>query len=433
MASVINTLMTDTGSNKTKTQVQTGNLGVGSATGQTKTNSGSSIKTMQDIQNNIDKVKQSMGITQPATTSQQAAQNRQTVANAVSNLVNNAKAAWNNAVSNKSTQSASQPFSSSSGSSYSGGGGSYGGGGYADTGYVGTPASYSIGSDPSLALRTTDPAAAATTQNIVNGIRQALGTYNIAPVDYVDIAQQKAELASQKNLQEAQLRQQVDYAVSQGITELMRNVEDAKQAFQTQRNQVNADERRALDNQVLYSEARGDRGGIGQAQYGAIQNTAAVQRLAVNQAETKLQTDTNRQIADLRAQGEFTKADKLLEIAQNYQSQLMNLEMWAKEQNVSIQEFNAGLYEWQAEYQRSVAQLLADTELSAAQITGAFSTGQRTYNAIQTDREMLANAAASLVQAGVAPTIEQLNAMGWTPSQATDYLYGYYPYGIQST
>ena len=413
----------------TKTTVQSGNMGVGSTAGQTSTSgSSAATKTMADIQNSINKVKESMGITSQPVTSQQAAQNRQTVADAIKTVLNNS---YNNAAAVAAQKSAAQPFSGSSGSS-GGSGYSGGGSGYADTGYVGTPANYSIGSDPSLAIQETDPIAAATTQSIVNGVKQALGTYNIAPVTPVDTSEWKANLKAQKNAQEAQATLNVDYAVSQGITELMRNVEDAKKAFQTQRNQVNADEARALDNQVLYAEARGDRGGIGQAQYGAIQNTAAVNRLAVNQAETKLQTDTNRQIADLRAQGEFTKADKLLQIAQNYQSQLMNLEMWASEQNLSVQEFNAGLVQWQAEYQRSVAQLLADTELSAANMTGAFSTGQRTYQARQADREMLANAAASLVQAGVAPTTEQLNALGWTPTQATDYLYGYYPYGIQA-
>lgn len=294
-----------------------------------------------------------------------------------------------------------------------------------------TPVNYTIGSDPSLAVKTTDEAAGNATKRIVDQVREAMGTYNIDPINYVDIDPQRRELAEQKRLQEEQVTNQVNYAVSQGINDLMRNVEDAKKAFQTQRNQVDTDERRALDNQVLYAEARGDRGGIGQAQYGAVQNTAAVNRLAVNQAETKLQTDTNRQIADLRAQGDFTKADKLLQIAQSYQSQLMNLEMWAKEQNVGIEQFNAGLQEWEAEYQRAKAQLLSDTEMTAANLTGAFSNGQRTYNAMQADREMLANAAASLIQHGVAPTVEQLQTLGWTNQQALDYLRGYFPYGIQ--
>ena len=101
-----------------------------------------------------------------------------------------------------------------------------------------------------------------------------------------------------------QQEKSIDYATNQGVAELQRAQEDAKQAYQTQRNQVAAAEQRALDNQALYAESRGDRGGIGAAQYAAIQNTAAINTLAVNQQQTKLATDTARQIADLRARGE---------------------------------------------------------------------------------------------------------------------------------
>ena len=45
-----------------------------------------------------------------------------------------------------------------------------------------------------------------------------------------------------------------------------------------------------------------------------------------NQAQTKLSTDTARQIADLRAQGEFEKADALLELNQTYLSKLMEIQ-----------------------------------------------------------------------------------------------------------
>ena len=106
--------------------------------------------------------------------------------------------------------------------------------------------------------------------------------------------------------------------MASGINDLQRNLRDAKGMYQTQRNQVDADEAKALDNQVLYAEARGDRGGIGKAQYGGIQNTAANNRAAVNSAQVKLTNDTNRQIADLRAKGEFEKADKVLAISNKY-------------------------------------------------------------------------------------------------------------------
>ena len=247
--------------------------------------------------------------------------------------------------------------------------------------------------------------------------KASLPNANIKPIDYVDIAQQKAELRERENQEKARAKLTADYAVASGITELNRNLEDAKGMYQVQRNQVDADEARALDNQVLYAEARGDRGGIGKSQYGAIQNTAAGNRQAVNAAEVKLTTDTNRQIADLRAKGEFEKADKVLEISNKYLTELQNLEKWAKEQNVGVQEFNAKLSEWQNEYALDVGKYLTDTELEAAKLTGVFPNGATTADYRNDVNKRYADAAKALISAGIVPTEEQLDAMGWTPEQ----------------
>ena len=240
---------------------------------------------------------------------------------------------------------------------------------------------------------------------------------NIAPIDYVDISQQKAELKARQNLEEARAKEAVNYAVASGITDLQRNLQDSKALYQTQRNQVDADEAKALDNQVLYAEARGDRGGIGKAQYSGIQNTAANNRAAVNSAQVKLTTDTNRQIADLRAKGEFDKADKVLEISNKYLTELQNLEKWAKEKNVGVQEFNAKLSEWQNEYSLDVGKYLTDTELEAARLSGVFSNGATTADYRNAVNKRYADAARALISAGIVPSAEQLSAAGWTPEQ----------------
>ena len=239
----------------------------------------------------------------------------------------------------------------------------------------------------------------------------------LAPIDYVDISQQKAELKARENQEKARAQLAADYAVTAGINELNRNLQDAKGKFQTQRDQVDADEARALDNQVLYAEARGDRGGIGKAQYGGIQNTAANNRAAVNSAEVKLTNDTNRQIADLRAKGEFEKADKVLEISNKYLTELQNLEKWAKEKNVGVQEFNAKLSEWQNEYALDVSKYLTDTELKAADLAGAFPNGAATADYRNAVNNRYANAAKAMMSAGIVPSAEQLSALGWTPEQ----------------
>ena len=240
---------------------------------------------------------------------------------------------------------------------------------------------------------------------------------NIAPIDYVDISQQKAELKARQNQEEARAKEAVNYAVSSGITDLQRNLQDSKALYQTQRNQVDADEAKALDNQVLYAEARGDRGGIGKAQYGGIQNTAANNRAAINSAQVKLTTDTNRQIADLRAKGEFEKANKVLEISNKYLTELQNLEKWAKEKNVGVQEFNAKLSEWQNEYSLDVGKYLTDTELEAAKLSGVFSNGATTADYRNDVNKRYADAAKALISAGIVPSAEQLSAAGWTPEQ----------------
>lgn len=265
--------------------------------------------------------------------------------------------------------------------------------------------------------------------------QQTRQNMNIAPVDYVDISYERALLNQMENAAKSQAVLQADYAVNRGVNDLTRNLQDSKEKFQTMQNQVDIDEAKARDNQVLYAEARGDRGGIGMTQYGNIQNTAAVNRLAVQREQTKLATDTARQIADLRAQGEFEKADKVLQISQSFLAQLMELSKFAKEANVGVQEFNAGLSQWQAEYAANIQKFLTDTELSASSLYGSSYYGAPTQEAWATGQNMLANAASALLNAGVYPNSEQLSAYGWEPSQATqyinNYMSGYFPYGIQ--
>lgn len=208
---------------------------------------------------------------------------------------------------------------------------------------------------------------------------------------------------------EEQAQKKVDFATQQGITELERAQEDAQPMFQTQRNQVDLDEAKALSNQALYAEARGDNGGIGAAQYAAIQNTAAKNRLTVSQSQTKLATDTARQISDLRAQGEFQKADSLLEISQSYLTQLMQLQQWALSYNMSVDEFNNEVDKWKANY-----------EMQVPEITGMFR-GQQTFAAKKAEESKLADAGSALLDAGIMPSAAQLAAMGMDKAQAQSY------------
>lgn len=210
---------------------------------------------------------------------------------------------------------------------------------------------------------------------------------------------------------------QIDFATNQAVQDLIRQQQDAQATYQSQQNQIAIDEAKAKDNQALYAEARGDKGGIGAAQYDAIMNTAAQNRLAVSQAQTKLATDTARQIADLRAQGEYEKADALLQLSQTYLSQLISMEQWAMEYNLSVAQFNASLQQWEAEF-----------KLAEAGITGTYK-GSPTlqYQQYQdelalTQQNQLASAGETLLSAGIMPSASQLSAMGITQEQAQSYI-----------
>ena len=226
--------------------------------------------------------------------------------------------------------------------------------------------------------------------------------------------------------QNAQQQQQntIDFGTNQAILELLRNKQDAEAQYQEQRNQIAIDEAKAKDNQALYAESRGDKGGIGAAQYDAIMNTAAQNRLAVNSAQTKLATDTSRQIADLRAQGEYEKADALLTLSQQYLSQLMSLEQWAAEYNLSVAQFNASLKQWQAEYDLKVADLLGSYNGMPTMSAKQFAFNQQQYqDSLKADQEKkLASAGEILLAAGIMPSASQLAAMGMTTTEAQSYI-----------
>jgi hypothetical protein len=220
-------------------------------------------------------------------------------------------------------------------------------------------------------------------------------------------------LLTQKDLAYQQAQLQIQNAVDQAVKELERAEADAQGQFQTQRNQIAADEMRGMDNAALYAEMRGDRGGIGMSQFNAVQAAAAQNRLAVSQQQTKLATDTARQISDLRAQGEFEKADKLLTITQNYLSQLLQLEQWANEFNLSIDQLNESIRQWQLGYDLSVREL----NLSAQQWQAEFNASQQAAQ-----NQNLAASGEALLAAGVLPNASQLAAMGMTSSQASAYM-----------
>ena len=291
---------------------------------------------------------------------------------------------------------------------------------------------------------------------------------NVGRINHVDTHPEEEMLGQITDLQSQQAILNANNTVNNGITELQRVMQNAQNQYQTQRDQIAMDERRAMDNQALYNEARGDRGGIGAEQYNTIQNTAATNRLTVQKEQTQLATDTARQIADLRAQGEFEKANQLLNISQKYLSELMDLYQWAKETNLGVDEFNLQVEQWEENFKLSLVGAELDAEafnlnvanakidqannrfnaafnqenslfdarlnaaklqndealarlnaqLNAANATGAFANGTPTYAATQDaianqlkERSMLADIGTALIKAGIQPSNAILEAM----------------------
>lgn len=211
----------------------------------------------------------------------------------------------------------------------------------------------------------------------------------------VDMATQKIEAARE------QYNNKIDNATNQGVTELRRALNDAQSQYEEQQRQIVADEMAALDNSALYAEARGDKGGIGQAQYNSIQNTAAQNKQAVRSAQTKLATDTARQIGDLRAQGEFDKADAMLELTQTYLAELQRIEEFAVSHNLSVDQINTAISQWEADYAKGLKEYITSVEMSVAGMTGAFGDGTPTIEALTANNQNLAEIALSLLGAGM--------------------------------
>ena len=155
---------------------------------------------------------------------------------------------------------------------------------------------------------------------------------------------------------------QIDRGVTQGVNELRRVQEDAGERYRTQQNQIDLDERRALDNRAAYDAARGVRGGIAGEQYSSIMNTAVQNRATLNNERTRLSTELSREMATLRANGEWEKSKALLQTTQQYLSQLAQLEQWAQEVNLNVDQFNAQLEQNYLNYLFQLRQMEISTD-----------------------------------------------------------------------
>ena len=243
-------------------------------------------------------------------------------------------------------------------------------------------------------------------------------------------AAMQAELRAWLAAAAQQAEKRADEAVRQGTEALEQTEREAGARFQAQRDRIDAEAAQGADNLALYNARQGDRGGIGAAQYSAHANAAAQNRLAVNRAQTQLSADISRQIASLRASGEFQKADAALELGQSYLSRLISLQKWAADFDLGVEQFHQQLEQWGLEYQAQLAGITGEyagsptlsarqLELQAGALTGSYQ-GQTTLAALQS----LAQTGLLLAQSGVRPGESQLAAL--------QQLYGYDPETVEA-
>lgn len=259
------------------------------------------------------------------------------------------------------------------------------------------------------------------------------GASEIAPLTPPDTEAERRLLEQQQEAAREAAQQRIDQTVEEGTAALQRAEEDAQAGFQAERDRIDIEEQQALDHQALYAEMRGDRGGIGQAQYAAIQSSAAVNRRQVNLEQQRLATETARQIEDLRRQGEFQKADALLQLTQQYLSELMELERWAKEQGLSVEKFNIELARWKAEYAWQVQRFGIETELKLGTLTGGGAKGGSSYSARQDERKKMAEIAEKMKELGMTLTPELAEALGWTMGRFESFIQGLGSQGGEQT
>jgi hypothetical protein len=219
----------------------------------------------------------------------------------------------------------------------------------------------------------------------------------------------------------------IDNAMRQEADAMKLAEREAAAQYAEQRRQTDLAERQALDNSALYAEARGDRGGVGQAQYNAIQAASAKNRADIQQAQTKMASEVTRQIAQMRRQGEYKKADALLSLSQQYLSQLNDLKRWETESNMSVDQANNALAQWQMNFEQAAKQAAADQayrdqQMTLAQQEFAYNQNRDAMNDALNATKNIANQGWSVLELGVMPSAEQLAAMGMNQAQAQQYL-----------
>lgn len=157
---------------------------------------------------------------------------------------------------------------------------------------------------------------------------------------------------------------QIDYQTEYQQNQAKRNYEDAVASYQKQYRDLTASMYQDMDNQALTSYVNGQRGGMATRNVSEIQNDYQLQRQALAAQQQKLATDTAREIEDLRAQGEFDKADALLEARQQEFQQLYADAVRVDENQYTNQQYETTLDREDAAIEREQAAIQREQDAS---------------------------------------------------------------------
>jgi hypothetical protein len=192
-----------------------------------------------------------------------------------------------------------------------------------------------------------------------------------------------------------QQQNSIDYTTNKNINSAVRDYEDAVSDYRTNTQDLSTSMYQNMDNQALVSRANGQYGGMATASVGAVQSDYQAQRQALAREQQKLATDTLREVEDLRAQGEFDKADALLAANQQKFQALY-------EDAVRVDENQYSNNQWQTTLDREDAEIQRQQE--------------------QSDKEYLQQLGQAFLSAGAMPSTAMLEAMGLDQGTAQLYI-----------
>lgn len=194
----------------------------------------------------------------------------------------------------------------------------------------------------------------------------------------------------------------IDRQTQQSVDEAVRGYEDSVPTYADAYRQATIDQYNGADNAALNARMSGQYGGMATANVNAIQSQYQQQRAKIAQEQQQLAEQTVRQVADLRAQGEFQKADQLLQQSQQRFQQLY-------EDAVRVDENTYSNWQYQNTMDRE------DAEIARQEA--------------QTEKEYQQSLGLTLLKMGVMPDETILEALGISSSTAKQYinmvLYGY--------